>query len=406
MSRLRTISFTVLALAVIGCLRALPATFVESDAIDEEPDAPPLKIPPGAFRGRSGETKLKLLKRYGGNEESERAVARGLAWLAKQQKKDGGWEFDQGSKDERAAATGMALLAFLGAGETHKNAKGKYTDVVKNGVGWLVKICPEKGPNAGRMSVNMYSQAIATLALCEAYGMTLDPALRQQARAAISHIQRAQGPNGSWAYAAGGNGDTSIVGWQIQALQAAKHCGDIVVDDRVITRAIKFLDLAAAGEKKSMYGYNDNAGAQPGTSLTAVGLLCRYYIDGWRADHPGMLDGVDGLVKAHLQKPAAPGEIKNMYYYYYATQVVRLSEDEVWATWNEGGKVGGKRQGGMRDVLIGAQVRKDGDDAGSWDPEIGFIGSSCGRLGTTAICLLNLEVYYRYVPAEKKDDKK
>ena len=82
MSRLRTISVAVLAFVVVGCLRIAPASFVESDAIDEEPDAPP-KALQGAFSGRSGATKLKLLKQYGGNEESEKAVTRGLAWLAR-----------------------------------------------------------------------------------------------------------------------------------------------------------------------------------------------------------------------------------------------------------------------------------------------------------------------------------
>src|SRR5260370_121250 len=63
-----------------------------------------------SFPGRSGATKSKLIREGGGNTESERAVALGLAWLALQQKKDGGWEYDVASKENRMAATGMALL--------------------------------------------------------------------------------------------------------------------------------------------------------------------------------------------------------------------------------------------------------------------------------------------------------
>ncbi len=347
------------------------------------------------FPGRSGATKSKYLREGGGNADSERAVAAGLAWLARHQKQDGGWEYDQGSKEERAAATGMALLPFLAAGETHKPAKDKgddrkYMKTVAGGLGFLMRHCPPSGPTAGRMSANMYAQGIATMALCEAYGMTKDPVLRPYAQAAVNFVQRAQGPNGSWGYASGANGDTSIVGWQVQALQA------------VVRKAVAFLNLAAGGSRKSMYGYDTNAGAAPGTALTAVGLLCRYYLDGWGPSHAGMIDGVAGLVK---NPPGGTGGVRNLYYYYYATQVVHFYEGEDWKNWNEGPKqADGQRKGGMRDWLVGSQLKKTDDAAklGSWDPEAGWFGSSCGRLGTTAMCILTLEVYYRHLPLYKR----
>lgn len=360
------------------------------------------------FPGRSGSTKDRLIKEGGGTGESERAVALGLAWLARQQKQDGGWEYDVGQKEHRAAATGMALLPFLAAGETHTpkkdNKEAKYAKTVQAGLNWLCGRCPPSGPNAGRISANMYEQAIATLPLCEAFGMTKDEKLRPFAQAAINFIQKAQGPNGSWGYGPGGNGDTSIVGWQIQALQAAK-LSKLIVDDRVIKKAISFLNLAAGGSRKSMYGYGDSAGAAPGTPLTAVGLLCRYYIDNWGPSHPGMIDGVAGLVKnppPYKGEPTPPG-VSNMYYFYYATQVVHFYEGEDWKNWNEGPKgADGTRKGGMRDWLVKTQIRKDGATLGSWDPEAGWFGTSCGRVGTTAMCLLTLEVYYRHLPLYKR----
>jgi hypothetical protein len=364
---------------------------------------------PASFIGRSGATKSKLVAEGGGNAESERAVALGLAWLARVQMKDGGWEYDQGSKEHRAAATGMALLPFLAAGETHKSSKNspdnKYRATVERGLAFLMRMCAPSGPNAGRISANMYEQAIATIPLCEAYGMTKDPVLKAYAQAAINYIQRAQGPNGSWGYGAGANGDTSIVGWQVQALKAAQLTKDLVVDDRVIKKAIKFLDFAAGGSRKSMYGYADDKGAQPGTPLTAVGLLSRYYIDAWGPNHPGMVDGVAGLMK---HPPLYKGgkdypAVSNMYYYYYATQVVHFYEGEDWKTWNEGPKDDkGVRKGGMRDWLVGTQNRKDGPDLGSWNPEAGWFGTSCGRVGTTAMVLLTLDVYYRHLPLYKR----
>jgi len=71
------------------------------------------------LQGRSGATKEKLLRTGGGNDETEAAVGRALVWLAKQQNPSGYWEFDGGSKGDRAAATGLCLLPFLAACETH-----------------------------------------------------------------------------------------------------------------------------------------------------------------------------------------------------------------------------------------------------------------------------------------------
>ncbi len=358
-----------------------------------------------SFPGRSGATKSKLIREGGGNEASERAVAMGLAWLAKQQKQDGGWEYDQGAKEERIAATGMALLPFLAAGCTHKPGgdatQNKYKDVVNKGLEFLKRHCPPSGPTAGRMTTNMYAQAIGTIPMCEAYGMTKDGALLPHAQAAINFIQKAQGPNGSWGYSPNTNGDTSIVGWQIQALKAAQLSKGMVVNEAVIKKANEFLEFASGGgSRKSAFGYQDATGARPGTALTAVGLLSRYYVGGWGPNHPGMTDGVAGLVK---HPPAGKGEVRDMYYYYYATQVVHFYDGEEWKTWNEGPKgADGVRKGGMRDWLVNTQVKKDGANHGSWDPEQGWFGSSCGRLGTTAMVLLTLEVYYRHLPLYKR----
>jgi hypothetical protein len=257
----------------------------------------------------------------------------------------------------------------------------------------------------------MYSQGIAALALCEAYGMTHDPALKKTAQAVIDYIQKGQGPRGSWGYTAGTDNDTSILGWQIQALHAARLTQDLVVDEKVIKKAIRFLDLVSPGQTKSTYGYADASNAAPATALTAIGLLCRYYVDGWRSESPGFAEGSKGLLKAAVveRRPLANGvpvpnprgaplTLSNMYYYYYATQVVRFYGGEEWKTWNEG-PLGddGKRRGGLADWLLSLQVRTP-TNRGSWDPEAGWFGSNCGRLGTTCMCLLTLEVYYRYAP--------
>ncbi|MBX9624699.1 MAG: terpene cyclase/mutase family protein, partial [Gemmataceae bacterium] len=381
------------------------------------------------FLGRSGGTKSKLLREGGGNDLSEAAVARGLAWLAAQQKKDGYWEFDPPGKGEdvkihkldRTTATGLALLPFLAAGVTHKTPGHKYARKVDAGLRFLVDNLDATGRFKSPSPQYMYGHGIATMALCEAYGMTRDKSLREPAQRAVNFLSQTQGPDGSWGYQPRTTGDTSIVGWQLQALRAAELGKDLVVKKDTVARALRFLDSVASGSRKAVYGYSTKNG-QPGTALTAVGLLCRYYMDGWGPGSPGMAEGVPGLFGTP-RPGAGPGEprtnrerapktlaqakanktVPDMYYFYYATQVVHFFEGPEWREWNEGPKdKDGRPQGGMRDWLVEVQ-QKAGRDSGSWDPDPGSIGANCGRVGTTCLCLLTLEVYYRHLPLYKRD---
>ena len=221
--------------------------------------------------------------------------------------------------------------------------------------------------------------------LTQKYGST--PAQQEQS----DHVdQQAQGADGSWGYQQKQNGDTSIVGWQIQALQSAKLCKDLTVDKAVLKRAMEFLDKVASGSLKATYGYTS-----PGSSktLTPVGLLCRYYIDGWGPQNPSFQAGVEFIMKAQMPKDEAEF---NMYYYYYATQVLHFNEGDQWhKEWNPR----------MRDLLI--KLQKPQTDppatAGSWDADRGISGNNWGRLGSTCMCLLSLEVYYRHTPLHRRD---
>ena len=73
-------------------------------------------------------------------------------------------------------ATGLALLPMLGAGYIH-TVKSKYQDTVRRGIFWLVD---HQQPD-GNLFIGpagmafMYSHAIATMALCEAYGLSPGP---------------------------------------------------------------------------------------------------------------------------------------------------------------------------------------------------------------------------------------
>jgi hypothetical protein len=332
------------------------------------------------MKGRSGATKDALLRAGGGNKETEAAVARGLAWLAKQQKSDGRWQYDGASKDD-IAATGMSLLPFLAAGETHKSGK-LYKQNVAKGLAFLTS--KQNGTGTFTGSSGMYAHAIATIAMCEAYGMTNDPALKNKVLAAVKYIEKAQGPNGSWGYTAGVDGDTSIVGWQVQALKSAEMAG-LYKAPAALKKAEQFL-IFVSKMSESRYGYNVPEKESP--NLSAVGLLCRQYM-GWGARQPSLAKGVEYL----LSMPPDAGTW-NMYYYYYATQVVHFFEGDAWfKEWNPK----------MQKLLLSLQA-KAGANTGSWDKDGAIIGEHCGRLGTTCLALLTLEVYYRHLPLYKRDN--
>lgn len=425
---------TILQTNNAAALPGLPAEDATGGAAGVNADA--LAGPGGAsgdvlagLPGRSGATKSRLLREGGGNEESERAVAEGLRWLAAQQKKDGNWEFDppgngeeaRKRRAERTTATGLALLPFLAAGSTHKNPASAYHKKVEAGLRFLVDNMNADGSFKNQSDQYMYGHGICAMALCEAYGMTRDPWLKGPAQKAVNFLIQSQAGNGSWGYQPRSAGDTSIVGWQVQALQAAK-LAKLQVSDKTVDSAKKFLDSVASGSQRAVYGYASKNGS-PGTSLTAVGLLCRYYIDGWGPGSPGMAVGVPGLFgtpnpgagpdEPRTKREKAPktraefsknGTVPDMYYFYYATQVVHFFEGPEWKEWNEGPRdKDGKRAGGMRDWLVGIQRKGDAAVRGSWDPDGGSIGPNCGRVGTTCLCLLTLEVYYRHLPLYKRD---
>jgi hypothetical protein len=341
------------------------------------------------FPGRA--EREKLLKQYGGNAESEAAVARGLAWLARMQQKDGPWKFD-GSSTDQIAATSMALLPFLAVGQSH-TIEDKYQKTVGTGQDWLLKQ-QDVDDGAFKGASNMYSHALATIALCDAYRISKDVKLRNPATKAVNYILRAQATNGSWGYKAGTEGDTSILGWQIQALAAARLAGIKFDKDKVYPAAEKFL-VSVSVDAESKYGYREKGQSQ---SLTPVGLLSRYHM-GWAPDNASLKRGSDWLMNI-----APPNKgFFDTYYYYYATQALRTHGGVLWEKkWNPK----------MRDMLISMQ-HKGGppEKLGSWDKDNGFIGASCGRLGTTALAVLTLQVYYRLPPPgvrepDGKDPKK
>jgi hypothetical protein len=343
-----------------------------------------------ALTGREPGMKQALLKAYGGSGRTEGAVGVGLRWLAAQQHRNGTWSlqgpYPDGSGSENIeAATAMALLAFQGAGYTPAgDPSHPFTPVVRRGWSALLKRMKEDGRFFDDVprTHQIYTQAQCTIALCELYAMTGDAQYYDAAQKAVDYCVRMQSPQGGWRYdpnPVNGESDMSVTGWVVMALQSARMAG-IEVPSPVFDRISQFLD-SVGRDDGTRYAYQTQAGAT--LTLTAEGLLCRQYL-GWPHDDPRLGMGVDYLV----QKQNLPDYSKrNVYYWYYATQVLHHMEGDAWRQWNEE----------MRKMLPEKQESR-GKERGSWDPKGDRWGDAGGRLYVTCLSIYTLEVYYRHLP--------
>lgn len=363
--------------------------------VDDLQDLTEIPVMKGEFGGRSEAGRRAAVKKFGGSADSERAVNSGLTWLQKIQKKDGSWSFEevggagQGGSLQATpmGATSLALLTFLGGGHTHE-IKGQYQETVTRGLNWLLSKAETTSSGldlrgTAQGNSGLYVQGIATICLCEAAALApKDRTLKRAATSAIRFVERSQDRlGGGWRYTPNQPGDTSVTGWQIMALQSAKAnrisvAADTMQDARSFLRSVSV-------ENGARYAYMPRGG--PADTMTAVGLLCQMYM-GWRRDRPELQAGVQHLANVGPSR-------ENIYYNYYATQVLHHWGGELWDKWNLR----------MREQLVTTQI-KDGPGVGSWDVTDPH-GSGGGRIYQTALSVLTLEVYYRHLPMYRRLDE-
>jgi len=331
-------------------------------------------------------------------------------------------------KAAKNGATGLALMAFLGAGQSH--VEGKYQNTVAAGIRYLLTTLKDQGADGGSWyepgTGTAYSHGIASLAICEAYAMAkdykprkkpdkspsemtederkklaedkkkekeqaknriaIDPnRLRAASQASLNYIMNGQHSAGGWRYVPKTMpGDTSVVGWMIMALKSG-YMADLKINPHTVVQAGKFLDSVAKGDPyKHIFWYMPENEHGNSRATTAIGLLCRMYMGMDRNSGP-ITRGVEELGKW------GPDLGGNMYYNYYATQVVFHFGDEPWKKWNKG----------MRDFLVNSQSKTD-HEKGSWHFRGDSGSGTGGRLYCTAMSAMTLEVYYRYMPIYRK----
>ena len=370
---------------------AAPPEPEEKEMPEEAAPEPMEKVPAIglALTGREEGRRVALLDTFGGTAITEGAVQKALMWLKLQQRTDGSWSlkgpYTGGANIEnKLAATALAILAFQGNGNTHK--QGPYKDVVARGWKWLLPFLQDDGSFGihGGFNHRLYTQAIATIALCELYGMSYDKTFKEPAQRAIDFACQVQSVTGGWRYSPNGKSDTSVTGWFVMALQSARMAG-LIVPKENLEKISDYLDSVTV-DGGVQYAYRP--GFTNKFSMTAEALLCRQYL-GWEKEDPRLQSGAQIVAAQKVRwNENDLTDLTNVYAWYYAAQMLHHMDDDNWVKWNEV----------MRDVIPSKQV-KSGREAGSWSPSHDEWGQGRGgRLFMTCFCTFMLEVYYRHMP--------
>ena len=380
------------------------------------------------LRNRRSNRREKALERFGGNRHTERAVADALAWLAAHQRPDGMWDrrhFDQLcpahdrcsqtalerlDQDADVGVSALAALAFLGAGYTHE--QGLYSENLGRAFSFILSRQDGEGSFSAGSQMQMFNDAIATLAIAEAYAATKDRALLGPLRRAVRHLEHSQQDGGGWDY----NDDTSskrldmsVSGWVIMALKGAQAAGVSVATETRFC-IIDHLDWATEADGRVRHANKgqgtpiDRKTGRPlyryGSGMTAVGLYVRSVL-GFRLDDPIALRQVDLLLDDPPSLARLHGDpmgLHSEYYWYFGTLAMFHVGGKPWKQWNQS----------LRTPVLESQQRpvdrkgRHGHSFGSW-PAFGRGWGRWGRVGSriysTAINALTLEIYYRYEPA-------
>jgi len=337
---------------------------------------------------------------FGGNDESLKAVERALTWIEKHQFEDGHWslhDFNKcckghkkcnghGNVNSDVAGTGFGLLPFLGDGKTHLS--GPHQGTVERGLKWLVEHQQSSGElTTGKEgNARMYSHAIGAIALCEAYGLSQDPNLREPAQLSLDFIIKAQHKSsGGWRYQPNQAADTSVVGWQLMALKSGQIAGLQIPHESFSLVAEWLTRVEGKNKQRGQFRYQPGSGYS--LAMTAEALLCRRYLGAALSDE-SIVQGANHLLKNLPQKNK-----ESSYYWYYATQFMFHLSPEYWNQWNDA----------QRDMLIETQI-KDGQHFGTWNPRDNWERQG-GRLYTTSLRTMMLEVYFRHQPLYKLLDQ-
>lgn len=342
--------------------------------------------------GRQAYKRPELLAKYGGDASTERAVSQGLKWLEHSQESDGSWNPEKygGVKDYTVGLTALSLLTYLNDGSNSKS--GSHQKVIAAGIKYLLANQQANGlfgPSyLGGKPINyMYNHGIAALSVLENYCATQDKEDESSVRKAVYFILASQNPEGGWGYQShNGVNDTSVTVWQITALRVAR-----ALEIKGVAESIKKAShwLASVTNEAGQVGYRKINNYPNGhNALTAAGMFAQLFI-GWDKED-ALIEKQAKLLTNTLPKMHPTGEEldNDFYYWYFGTLAMKEVGGESWKTWNKH----------LKETLVKAQI-PNSKVGGSWEP-VDRWSTHGGRLYTTSMAILTLQVYYRYPTTE------
>ncbi|GAB4386964.1 MAG: terpene cyclase/mutase family protein [Phycisphaerales bacterium] len=366
---MKSAHFRAAALSVVFAAGVAAAQSIEPSTTD--PGAAPSDSSPGAANNAAD------------NEitpELDRAVERGLAYLATQQQPDG--SFTGGRFGRNVAITALACLAFMADGNLP--GRGDYGDIVDRGLEFILDNCAENGLIAADSANGpMYGHGFATLFLGEVYGMTGGGAeTERSARVhaalvkAVRLIEQTQNEEGGWRYnPVPYDADISVTICQIMALRSARNAG-IEVDKNVIDNAVRYVRACQNGDGGFRYQSDVGPSAWP---RSAAGIASLFYAGIY--DDQAIDTGLDYLVQNAMPGQTRSSRAHYFYGHYYAVQANYLAGGEHWTTWWPA----------IRAELLSEQLSD-----GSW------LDRSVGNSYGSAMALIILQMPKRYLPIFQK----
>lgn len=332
--------------------------------------------------------------------QDDGALAAALLWLARHQEPDGHWgvtTFNQqctgdachggGDSQNDLGVTALAALAFLEAGIAPGDKRWPgFGRAVDAALAWLAKAQQPDGSVVAPGAKNaVFQHVFAALTFVQA-ARAGGSAWKEPAQKAVAWLEGAIGEK-AWGYVPGdAGGDTSITGWGLVALAAARAAG-LTVGTAPFDKAIAWAD-ARTNDTDLDVSYRPKqykpqyAGRSQFPAMAAQALVIRLLVAG---------DTSGGKSKAYaslLAKALPQGGDKSTWDYYY------------WhvgtpATWLLDGAANGPYWKAWSKALAGAvapsQCSGEECSAGSWQDEDPW-SKLAGRVYCTAINAMTLSV--------------
>jgi hypothetical protein len=395
----------------------------------------------GGGRGGAGGFNHRRARGGGGRPHDDRVRA-ALEWLKDHQNREGYWSATTFSEDStRVTAkktyniefvdvgqpggdkgweatcdiglTGLALLAFVGAGYDHKD--GDYRATCRQAILYLRKVQDNDGCFGPKEDDHfVYNHSICAMAMAEAYGLSGDQVLKPIADKGVDFMLKAQNPGLGWRYGVQpGINDSSVTGWMVLALKSCTMAGLDFDTTKCYADAAEWYKMVTVdvngypkcgydspGSNNARLRSSQDYGHNP--SMDAIYVMSMLFM------HKADLNDktIRSLSRVCVEKEYLPTwehHKIDYYYWYYASLALYQVGGGTWKTWEKAMSqtlLDNQRGYKEEDKKANLTSKEALDEHGSWD-SVDAWGSAGGRVYSTAINCLTLEVYYRYLRLEE-----